>query len=174
MSRSHFTFAALALLLSSGCRYSEQKALATGGSPIPVTSNNDTDTAMGGPGEPTDTGYSSGEGTPPVIESVVAEWAENQEGGYYIEASLTYTDVDDDVRDGGYVGVTLIINDDSFAQQWFSINGVEALHDDEQNEVLFNPDTPDITDPNGVNVEARIQLKDAATNRSNEISVNPS
>ena len=174
---SRFTITAIALLLTIGCRYSEQKALATGGSPIPVTGNdNDNGETMEGGGEmePTDTGYASGEGTPPVLETVNAAWTENTEGDWYIEASLTYTDVDDDVRSGGMVGVTLVVGGDTYTQEWFNIDGTSAIHDDEANEVRFNPFPPDITDPNAVAVEARIQLKDAATNRSNEIAVNPS
>ena len=103
-----------------------------------------------------------------------AEWVENTEGDWYIQASLTYTDVDDDVRSGGMVGVTLVVDGDTYTQEWFAIDGTSAIHDDEDNEVLFNPFPPDITDPAAVTVEARIQLKDAATNRSNEMAVNPS
>ena len=171
---SRFTITVVALLMTIGCRYSEQKALASGGSPIPVTSNDDENIDDGGEMDPTDTGYASGEGTPPVLETVEAAWAENTEGDWYIEASLTYTDEDDDVRSGGMVGVTLVVDGDTFTQEWFNIDGTSAIHDEEVNEVRFNPFPPDITDPGAVEVEARIQLKDAATNRSNEMAVNPS
>jgi len=152
-----------------GCRYTEQKSLATGGTPLPPGGGDDT-ASSSSPLD--DTGW-SGEGSPPVIDSVAASWSQDQDGYWYVEASLTYSDPDDDVKIGGFVGVTLVVDDDTYAQEWFSIDGESAIHDDETNEVRFNPRPPDISDPTGVAVEIMVQLKDAATNRSNEYPVTP-
>ena len=60
-----------------------------------------------------DTGMSAGEGYRPVIDAVTATWNEGTDG-WYIEASLTYTDEDDDVREGGMVGVTAVVEEETF------------------------------------------------------------
>ena len=167
MSRSHLITIALGSLLAAGCVTSEPKTLASGGTPISASSGDDTASPSNPDG---DTGMVGGEGAP-IIENVEASWAEDQNGGWYIEASLTYSDEEDDVKENGMVGVTIVIDDDTYAQEWFSIDGYDAIHEDESNEVRFNPQPPDITDPTGVSVEMKVQLKDAATNRSNEYSV---
>ena len=169
MSPSKFTIVALSLALSMGCRYTEQKSLASGGPALPPSSGDDSDPSSSPDG---DTGW-TGEGSPPVIDSVEASWSQDQNGYWYIEASLTYTDEDDDVRTGGFVGVTLVVDDDTYAQEWFAIDGESAIHDDESNEVRFNPQPPDVSDPGDVSVDVTIQLKDAAENRSNEYPVTP-
>ena len=182
MTRMHYSIAAFSFLLSSGCRYSEQKALATGGARLETGGD---DTAMGQSNGMNDTGMS---GIPPVVESVEAEWREDTNNEWYILSSLTYTDGDDDVRVGGSVGVTMVVDGDSFTEEWFAIDGEYAVHDDESGSedggtedgstgasgtVQFNPRPTGVDDPMGVSVELTIRLKDAQNNRSNEITVIP-
>ena len=171
MSRSKLIIVALGSLLVTGCVTTEQKTLASGGTPLPVGSSDDTASPSGGPMD--DTGMSGGEGYPPVIESASAVWAEDQNGGWYIEASITYSDQDDDVRNGGMVGVTLVVQDETYATEWLAIDGVTAIHEDDSNEIRFNPQPPGVTDPGAISVEASLVLKDAQTNRSNEYPITP-
>ena len=170
MSRAHLITIVLSSVLAAGCVTTEQKTLATGGTPLPVGGSDDTASPSGG--DPDDTGMTGGEGYPPVVESVTATWNAGTDG-WYIESILTYTDEDDDVRTGGMVGVTLVVNDETYATEWLAIDGSSAIHEDEVNEVRFNPQPPDVAEPSDVNVEMLVQLKDALENRSNEFSVTP-
>ena len=174
MSRSKLIIVALGSLHAAGCVTTEQKTLASGGTPLPVGGSDDTASPSGGPMD--DTGMSGGEGYPPIIENASATWAEDQDGGWYIEASITYTDQDDDVRDGGMVGVTLVVDDETYATEWLAIDGVSAIHEDGEDgfhEVRFNPQPPGVTDPGAINVQTTLVLKDAQTNRSNEYPITP-
>ena len=168
MTRMHYSIAALSFLLSAGCRYSEQKALATGGSRLETGGD---DTAGGVEEYMDDTGMT---GVPPVVESVTAEWTEDANAEWYILSSLTYTDGDDDVREGGSVGVTMVVDGDSYSEEWFAIDGEVAVHDEESDTVHFNPRPPGVSDPMEVSVDLTIRIKDAQSNASNEITVNPS
>ena len=171
MSRSKFILVALGSVLAAGCVTTEQKTLASGGTPLPVGGSDDTATVQAGPMD--DTGMSGGEGYPPVIESATASWTEDQNGEWYIEASIVYSDQDDDVREGGMVGVTLLVNDETFATEWLAIDGRSAIHEDNENEILFNPRPPDVTDPGAVSVQATLVLKDAQSNPSTEYPITP-
>ena len=171
MSRSKFIIVALGTLLATGCVTTEQKTLASGGTPLPVGGSDDTATPQGGPMN--DTGMSGGEGYPPVIENASASWTEDQNGEWYIEASVVYSDQDDDVREGGMVGVTLVVDDETFATEWLAIDGFSAIHEDDTNEIRFNPRPPDVTDPTAVSVQASVVLKDVQNNRSAEYPITP-
>lgn len=169
MTPMHYSIAALAFVLASGCRYTEQKPLASGGTRL-QTGSSATDSGMppggeDGGGEPT--------GAPPVLETVAGEWTEDTEGSWYVLGSLAYTDEDDDVRVGGKVGVTIVVDGDTFSEEWFEIDGEQAVHDEESNAVFFNPRPPGVTDPVEASIELTIRLKDAGENFSNEQTITP-
>ena len=171
MSPTKFIVVMLGSVLSAGCVTTERETLASGGTPLPNPGSDDTAAPSGGPMN--DTGMMGGEGYPPVIESAAASWTEDQNGEWYIEASIIYSDQDDDVREGGMVGVTLVVGDETFATEWLAIDGFSAIHEDEENELRFNPRPPDVTNPSAVSVQATIVLKDAQSNRSEEYPITP-
>ena len=131
------------------------------------------DTASPSDAPEDDTGSSVAEGYPPVIENVIASWAEDQNDEWYIEVSIVYSDRDDDVREGGMVGVTLVVDDETFATEWLAIDGFSAIHEGDTNEIRFNPKPPNVTDPAAVFVQALVALKDAQNNRSAEYPITP-
>jgi len=156
------------VLLTAGCQRAEDPGgMAGGGTSNEINQGSNSD---GGSDGGDDTG---GYGAAPSIESAEAMWNENSDGYWQILCSMTYSDADDDL-DGGKVGVSALIDGTATTEQWFMIDGNEALHDAEANlidvTILFegediNPDSGDI--------ELVLRLKDAALNVSAEFPVIP-
>jgi hypothetical protein len=155
-------------LLFSACTASED-AGGMGGGGIPNSINQNSGDGDQGGGD--DTGAY---GSAPLIASADAMWDENAEGDWQILVSVNYTDADDDL-DGGKVGVSAEIDGTAGAEQWFMIDGNEALHDAEAGIV-------DVTlllgqvevDPGSGEVVLILRLKDSALNVSDEYRVTPS
>ncbi len=169
MTRMHYSVAAFVFIFSTGCVTSDPMTMGSGGVPL-ETGGDDTAQPAGGPD---DTGMVGGGGSPPVLESVEAEWKEDTNYEWYILSSLIYTDAEDDVRDGGMVGVTIVVDGDTFTEEWFAIDGQNAVHDEDSNTVQISPRPPDVQDPTGATVELTIRIKDTQNNTSNEITVSP-
>jgi len=159
-------FTSFVLLTTSCQREDDPGGMAGGGMSNEINQGSNSDADGGGD----DTG---GYGAAPSIESAEAMWNENSDGYWQILCSMTYSDADDDL-DGGKVGVSALIDGTATTEQWFMIDGNEALHDAEANlidvTILFegediNPDSGDI--------ELVLRLKDAALNVSAEFPVIP-
>ncbi len=154
-------------LLFSACTASEDAGGMGGGGIANEINQNSGGGDQGGD----DTG---GYGSAPVIASVEAIWDDNAEGDRQILVSVNYTDADDDL-DGGKVGVSAEIDGTAGSEQWFMIDGNEALHDAEAGIV-------DVTlllgqaeaDPGTGEVVLVLRLKDSALNVSDEYRVTPS
>lgn len=156
------------LLLTTGCQREETTGgMAGGGSSNEINqgSNSDGDSDGGD-----DTG---GYGSAPSIETAEAMWNENSDGYWQILCSMTYSDTDGDIE-GGKVGVTALIDGTGTPEQWFMIDGNEALHDAEASliDVTILFDQVDV-DPGDAGVELVLRLKDAALNVSSEYPVTP-
>lgn len=157
------------VLLTASCQGDEDLGGMAGGgtsNEINQGSNSDGD----GDGDGDDTG---GYGAAPSIESAEAMWNENSDGYWQILCSMTYSDADGDL-DGGKVGVSALIDGTATTEQWFMIDGNEALHDAEANliDVTILFDQVDI-DPDSGDIELLLRLKDAALNVSAEFPVIP-
>jgi hypothetical protein len=113
-------------------------------------------------------------GSPPTITEVNAMWDENAEGDWQILVSVSYTDADNDL-DGGKVGVSAEVAGQVTPEQWFMIDGNEAMHDAEAGlvDVTLLLDQAE-ADPGAGDVTLMLRLKDAALNVSEEYSVTPS
>ena len=100
-------------------------------------------------------------------------WNENSDGYWQILCSLTYSDSEGDL-DGGKVGVSALIDGTATPEQWFMIDGSEALHDAEASliDVTLLIEEVDI-DPGAADVELMLRIKDAALNVSEEYPVTP-
>jgi hypothetical protein len=158
----------LSLLLAFSACTSEDEAggMAGGGSANAINQNE------GGSDNPSgdDTGSY---GNPPTITSADALWDENAEGDWQILVSVSYEDVDDDM-DGGKVGVSAEISGVASPEQWFMIDGNEAIHDSEARiiDMTLLLDQVEI-DPAAGDVKLMLRLKDAALNASETYEITP-
>ena len=112
-------------------------------------------------------------GSAPAITGGEGIWNENAEGQWQILVSITYTDADNDI-DGGQVGLSAEVTGVMSPEQWFMIDGHEAIHDAEAGlvdvtilleQVEANPD-------NG-GVSLMVRLRDANGNESTGYSITP-
>ena len=140
---------------------------------------------MGGGGianeinQPNGTGDQPGEddtgtyGSAPAITGGEGLWNENAEGQWQILVSITYTDEDSDV-DGGQVGMSAEVAGVMSPEQWFMIDGNEAIHDAEAGliDVTILLEQVD-ANPDDGSVSLMVRLRDANGNVSNEYSITP-
>ena len=159
-------FTSFVLLTTSCQREDDPGGMAGGGMSNEINQGSSSDADGGGD----DTG---GYGAAPSIESAEAMWNENSDGYWQILCSLTYSDADGDL-DGGKVGVSALIDGSATTEQWFMIDGNEALHDAEASlidvTILFEGEA---IDPESGEIELVLRLKDAALNVSAEFPVTP-
>ena len=159
-------FTSFVLLTASCDREDDLGGMAGGGTSNEINQGSNSDADGGGD----DTGDY---GAAPSIESAEAMWNENSDGYWQILCSMTYSDADGDI-DGGKVGVSALIDGTATTEQWFMIDGNEALHDEEASlidlTILFEDEG---IDPDSGDVELVLRLKDAALNVSAEFPVTP-
>ena len=112
-------------------------------------------------------------GSAPAITGGEGLWNENAEGQWQILVSITYTDEDSDV-DGGQVGMSAEVAGVMSPEQWFMIDGNEAIHDAEAGliDVTILLEQVD-ANPNDGSVSLMVRLRDANGNVSNEYSITP-
>lgn len=162
-----FLFTSL-LLVTTGCQRDEDAGgMAGGGSSNEINQGSSVD---GGSDGGDDTG---GYGAAPTIDSAEAMWNENSDGYWQVLCSLSYSDPDGDIE-GGKVGVSALIDGTATPEQWFMIDGNEALHDADVGlvDVTILFDQAGI-DPEDTEIELVLRLKDAALNVSAEYPVTP-
>lgn len=112
-------------------------------------------------------------GSAPAITGGEGLWNENAEGQWQILVSITYTDEDNDV-DGGQVGMSAEVAGVMSPEQWFMIDGNEAIHDAEAGliDVTILLEQVD-ANPNDGSVSLMVRLRDANGNVSTEYSITP-
>ena len=112
-------------------------------------------------------------GSAPAITNAEGFWNENAEGDWQILLSISYTDADNDI-DGGQVGISAEVSGVMGAEQWFMIDGNDAIHDAEAGLVDLTLLLEQVDgDPTTAGVNLMVRLKDANQNSSTEYSVTP-
>lgn len=154
-------------LLNLACT-AEEEAGGMGGGGI-ANDINQPNTGNGQQGED-DTGTY---GSAPAITGGEGLWNENAEGQWQILVSINYTDDDNDV-DGGQVGMSAEVAGVMSPEQWFMIDGNQAIHDAEAGLIDVTILLEQVeASPDDGSVNLMVRLRDANGNVSNEYSITP-